>query len=456
MASATALCKRSMFAPALFLQNHHPLQFVGDSLEEEHAPPPRRIRGKRSSGERLDDVFAVDPPPPLPPPAKAPHPEGPVPQVEEESARVARLSLQDLEGLAKELIEDDWDLDEALWVLAEALNAFWDFSASAKPNAQPLIPDEILEELGCTVYNPNTDNKELYKEESDSRWLLTFQENLDIIEESKRGFVLQIQQGQVREKSYMQISEEKMGKKWNVPRIGLYAFPVTAFRGGGGLVEEYLATAVEKARAQWEEGVKDEVQMVSEWFEPIGGDLELPVNGEGKDARRHGTGTFTHASGEVYVGEYEDGKKNGKGTYTYADGAVYVGEFNDNKRNGKGTYTYKSGNVEVGFYEQDKDKGRSVQLSADSKTAWLVMDGKVEREVSVAEARKVVAYNALLASLAEGQQWQLTLGALEEMHCLGIGVDEVSVTSALGACEKGQQWETALLLLFGMPKRALR
>ncbi|CAE7734606.1 EMB2076 [Symbiodinium sp. CCMP2592] len=42
------------------------------------------------------------------------------------------------------------------------------------------------------------------------------------------------------------------------------------------------------------------------------------------------------------------------------------------------------------------------------------------------------------------------------MHGLGIGVDEVSVTSALGACEKGQQWETALLLLFGMPKRALR
>ena len=100
-----------------------PLQFVGDSLEEEHAPPPRRVRGKRSSGERLDDVFAVDPPPPLPPPAEAPHPEGPVPLVEEESARVARLSLQDLEGLAKELIEDDWDLDEALWVLAEACRA---------------------------------------------------------------------------------------------------------------------------------------------------------------------------------------------------------------------------------------------------------------------------------------------------------------------------------------------
>ena len=46
-----------------------------------------------------------------------------MPLVGEESARVARLSLQYLEGLAKELIEDDWDLDEALWVLAEACRA---------------------------------------------------------------------------------------------------------------------------------------------------------------------------------------------------------------------------------------------------------------------------------------------------------------------------------------------
>ncbi|CAE7801156.1 GIP [Symbiodinium sp. CCMP2592] len=95
----------------------------GDSLEEELTPPPRRVRGKRSAGVRLDDVFALDPQPPLPPPAEAPHPEGPVSPVEEESARVARLSLQDLEGLATELIEDDWDLDEALWVLAEVCRA---------------------------------------------------------------------------------------------------------------------------------------------------------------------------------------------------------------------------------------------------------------------------------------------------------------------------------------------
>ncbi|CAE7205934.1 PIP5K6 [Symbiodinium sp. CCMP2592] len=383
---------------------------------------------------------------------------------------------------------------------------------------------EILEELGCTVYNPNTDNKEVWKEEADSRWLLTFQENLDRIEKSKRGFVLQIQQGVIREKSYMQISEEKMGKKWQVPRMGLFAFATTKIRGGGTRCEEKLALAVKKATEQWEQGVKDDVQMVSEWHEPIAGDRELPLNdkgridgrarctwpsgnvhegdyenglrhgtgtntsaggdvyvgeykddkkngmgthtyadgdvyvgefkdgqkngtgthtyadgdvyvgewkdgkkngtgthtyadgdvyvgewkdseqngtgthtyadgdvyvGEWKDGEENGTGTHTYADGEVYVGEWKDGEENGTGTHTYADGEVYVGEWKDGEKNGKGMYTYAGGEVEVGFYEEGEDKGRGVRLSADGKTAWLCMDGEEEREVSVAEARKL-------------------------------------------------------------------
>ena len=38
---------------------------------------------------------------------------------EEEPPRVARVSLQVLEQTARELVEEDWDLDEALWVLAQ-------------------------------------------------------------------------------------------------------------------------------------------------------------------------------------------------------------------------------------------------------------------------------------------------------------------------------------------------
>ena len=36
---------------------------------------------------------------------------------------------------------------------------------------------EKLEEHGFTVYNPNTDNAETYKEKANDRWLRTFNEN---------------------------------------------------------------------------------------------------------------------------------------------------------------------------------------------------------------------------------------------------------------------------------------
>ncbi|CAE7247297.1 Rsph1, partial [Symbiodinium necroappetens] len=258
---------------------------------------------------------------------------------------------------------------------------------------------EILEELGCTVYNPNTDNKaltvskhlsrvsELYKDKADDRWLRTFTENLDRILERKSGFVLQIQQGMAQEKSDMQVAEERMGKMWAVPRMGIYAFPTrsaTYTRGGNTLAEQYLALAVERAQKQWEEErIKDEVEMVSEWFEPLEGDRELRVDDRG---HLQGRARCTYPSGNVYEGEFQDGRRHGKGTFTYKSGAVYEGQWKDGQQHGKGTFTSASGNVEVGFYDKDERKGRGVKLSADRRQAWLLMDGKKEREVSVAEA----------------------------------------------------------------------
>ena len=101
----------------LFTPEPPPLEFVGDSVEPEHPPPRLRVRGKRALEELLgeDEV-----PPPLPPSAEAPRPEGFVLHSEEEEPpRVARVSLQVLEQTARELVEEDWDLDEALWVLAQ-------------------------------------------------------------------------------------------------------------------------------------------------------------------------------------------------------------------------------------------------------------------------------------------------------------------------------------------------
>ena len=60
---------------------------------------------------------------------------------------------------------------------------------------------------------------------------------------------------------------------------------------------------------------------------PRGGKYE----GEYKDGKRHGQGTYTWSGGNKYEGEYKDGKIDGKGTQTFSDGGKWTGEFRKNK-----------------------------------------------------------------------------------------------------------------------------
>eukprot|EP00966_Prymnesium_polylepis_P117874 2725437-Prymnesium_polylepis.1 len=62
-------------------------------------------------------------------------------------------------------------------------------------------------------------------------------------------------------------------------------------------------------------------------------------DGEWKDGKKHGAGTYTWASDSVYEGEWKDGKKHGKGKYKMYSGNVYEGDFVENKWEGKGKYT---------------------------------------------------------------------------------------------------------------------
>ena len=111
-----------------------------------------------------------------------------------------------------------------------------------------------LEALGCTVYNPNTDN-----EMGENGWLLRFLKGLDSVEPTK-GFVYQLQQGQARMKSDMQQAEENMGKFWkgSVPKIGAY-IPDNGEYDDPSLRADAWA-AVQCARRQWAQGVRPEVE----------------------------------------------------------------------------------------------------------------------------------------------------------------------------------------------------
>jgi len=55
------------------------------------------------------------------------------------------------------------------------------------------------------------------------------------------------------------------------------------------------------------------------------------------EGKMHGYGTYTYASGDVYIGEWNDDKMNGNGTYTFSYGDVYFGEYKDGVSNGYGT-----------------------------------------------------------------------------------------------------------------------
>ena len=58
-----------------------------------------------------------------------------------------------------------------------------------------------------------------------------------------------------------------------------------------------------------------------------------------------------------YEGEYKDGKPHGQGTYTWADGGKYVGEYKDGKKHGQGTFTYADGRIKKGLWENGEFVG---------------------------------------------------------------------------------------------------
>ena len=50
------------------------------------------------------------------------------------------------------------------------------------------------------------------------------------------------------------------------------------------------------------------------------------------------------ANGNRYEGDFRDGKRHGRGTYTWADGARYEGDYHNGKPHGQGTLTFATGN----------------------------------------------------------------------------------------------------------------
>ena len=88
--------------------------------------------------------------------------------------------------------------------------------------------------------------------------------------------------------------------------------------------------------------------------------------GEWKDGKMHGKGTYKSADGYSYEGEYKYGWRNGKGISKYPDGSVeYDGEYKHDLVHGKGTHNYVNGDVYTGEYRAGKQHGKGVMTYAN-------------------------------------------------------------------------------------------
>jgi hypothetical protein len=95
--------------------------------------------------------------------------------------------------------------------------------------------------------------------------------------------------------------------------------------------------------------------------------------GDWKNDKKHGQGAYTNSTNgnyerelkesSKYIGEFKDGEENGYGVCTWSDGSKYIGEFKDGEKNGYGTYTLPNDYKYVGQWKDDEENGYGTETS---------------------------------------------------------------------------------------------
>lgn len=67
-------------------------------------------------------------------------------------------------------------------------------------------------------------------------------------------------------------------------------------------------------------------------------------------------GKLTWPDGRIYEGEYKDDKKDGQGTFIWADNRKYIGGWKEGRQHGQGKYITATGKVQVGIWVEGKRK----------------------------------------------------------------------------------------------------
>ena len=105
--------------------------------------------------------------------------------------------------------------------------------------------------------------------------------------------------------------------------------------------------------------------------------------GDFKDGKRHGQGTYTWNNGDKYTGEWKDGKLNGYGTFTWKETRVgymykYEGYFVNDQRHGKGTAYFVGGDTYSGNWKNGDRTGYGTYTWKDGgKYEGYFVNGKL-------------------------------------------------------------------------------
>lgn len=81
--------------------------------------------------------------------------------------------------------------------------------------------------------------------------------------------------------------------------------------------------------------------------------------GETRNGKYHGKGTYYYKNGNKYEGQWENDKQNGPGTMYYADGDKFVGQWKDGKRHGSGTHHFTNGSQKSVTYDMGRPVGKN-------------------------------------------------------------------------------------------------
>lgn len=124
--------------------------------------------------------------------------------------------------------------------------------------------EQVLQELGCSVYNPNVRMPAAGEKEGGGGWSLDFDRSIDQSIRTK-GFVFQLQENMEREISEWQQCEEWRAKKAAVAKVGaifLYDdMPIKKPHDWDARCWAWKAIGL--AKRQWAKGTTEEVEPLS-------------------------------------------------------------------------------------------------------------------------------------------------------------------------------------------------